>query len=217
MENFFLIFKEFNRKFYRELVLNSKKGNLIIELFYWVKLMIVLCRATPWKKAPELLLGAKEYSTTIDMWSLGCIMVELLPKQLLFNGKTEFDQLDKATQHAQDRRARRVMKSPHPLEEQRRKELQQAKFGTGTLCPSTLILRNTLCRFIVFFTSFSAFLHTPLETPMQTTLPVQTPLPGIAPTPLPWTMDNYNIPTNYPSFILFTATTISLVEPKAPS
>ncbi|KAI3763840.1 hypothetical protein L2E82_13837 [Cichorium intybus] len=37
--------------------------------------------------------------------------------------------------------------------------------------------------------------YTPLETPMQTTLPIQTPLPGIAPTPLPRTMDNYNIPT----------------------
>lgn len=30
---------------------------------------------------------------------------------------------------------------------------------------------------------------------MQTPLPVQTPLPGTAPTPLPGTMDNYNIPT----------------------
>ncbi|GJX80324.1 cyclin-dependent kinase G-2 isoform X1, partial [Tanacetum coccineum] len=34
-------------------------------------------------------------------------------------------------QHAQDRRTRRVMKSPDPLEEQRRKELQHAEFGTG--------------------------------------------------------------------------------------
>lgn len=46
-------------------------------------------------RAPELLLGAKEYSTAIDMWSLGCIMAELLAKEPLFNGKTEFDQLDK--------------------------------------------------------------------------------------------------------------------------
>ncbi|KAI3780045.1 hypothetical protein L2E82_09906 [Cichorium intybus] len=50
---------------------------------------------TLWYRAPELLLGAKEYSTAIDMWSLGCIMAELLSKQPLFNGKTEFDQLDK--------------------------------------------------------------------------------------------------------------------------
>lgn len=46
-------------------------------------------------RAPELLLGARQYSTAIDMWSLGCIMAELLSKEPLFNGKTEFDQLDK--------------------------------------------------------------------------------------------------------------------------
>ncbi|KAA8533272.1 hypothetical protein F0562_033195 [Nyssa sinensis] len=50
---------------------------------------------TLWYRAPELLLGAKQYSTAIDMWSLGCIMSELLSKNPLFNGKTEFDQLDK--------------------------------------------------------------------------------------------------------------------------
>ncbi|KAG8383277.1 hypothetical protein BUALT_Bualt05G0167800 [Buddleja alternifolia] len=183
---------------------------------------------TLWYRAPELLLGAKQYSTAIDMWSLGCIMAELLSKEPLFNGKTEFDQLDKIfkilgtpnetiwpgfsklpgvkvnfvkhqynllrrkfpataftgspvlsdagfdllnklltydpekrisaeaalnhewfhevplpkskefmptfpAQHAQDRRMRRVMKSPDPLEEQRRKELQQKELGTGGL------------------------------------------------------------------------------------
>jgi serine/threonine protein kinase len=46
-------------------------------------------------RAPELLLGTKEYSTAIDMWSVGCIMAELLAKEPLFNGKTEFEQLDK--------------------------------------------------------------------------------------------------------------------------
>ncbi|KAK2438009.1 cyclin-dependent kinase [Trifolium repens] len=181
---------------------------------------------TLWYRAPELLLGAKQYSTAIDMWSLGCIMAELLSKEPLFNGKTEFDQLDKIfrilgtpnetiwpgfsklpgvkvnfvkhqynllrkkfpatsftgspvlsdsgfdllnklltydpekritaeaalnhewfrevplpkskefmptfpAQHAQDRRMRRVYKSPDPLEEQRRKELQQGELGTG--------------------------------------------------------------------------------------
>ncbi|OMP00212.1 hypothetical protein COLO4_12812 [Corchorus olitorius] len=183
---------------------------------------------TLWYRAPELLLGAKQYSTAIDMWSLGCIMAELLSKEPLFNGKTEFDQLDKIfrilgtpnetiwpgfsklpgvkvnfvkhqynmlrkkfpatsftgtpvlsdagfdllnklltydpekritaeaalnhewfrevplpktkafmptfpAQHAQDRRMRRMLKSPDPLEEQRRKELQQGELGTGGL------------------------------------------------------------------------------------
>eukprot|EP01018_Ginkgo_biloba_P031579 Gb_15107 [translate_table: standard] len=50
---------------------------------------------TLWYRAPELLLGAKHYSTTVDMWSLGCIMAEILAKEPLFNGKTEIDQIDK--------------------------------------------------------------------------------------------------------------------------
>ncbi|KQK00216.1 cyclin-dependent kinase G-1 [Brachypodium distachyon] len=53
---------------------------------------------TLWYRAPELLLGAKEYSTAIDMWSLGCIMAELLTKKPLFNGKRDIDQLSKIIQ-----------------------------------------------------------------------------------------------------------------------
>jgi serine/threonine protein kinase len=40
-------------------------------------------------------LGAKKYSTAVDMWSIGCIMAELLAKEPLFKGKSEIDQLDK--------------------------------------------------------------------------------------------------------------------------
>ncbi|XP_048229001.1 cyclin-dependent kinase 11B isoform X2 [Ricinus communis] len=50
---------------------------------------------TLWYRAPELLLGAKQYSTAIDMWSVGCIMAELLSKEPLFKGKSEIDQLAK--------------------------------------------------------------------------------------------------------------------------
>ncbi|KAK9278357.1 hypothetical protein L1049_027922 [Liquidambar formosana] len=50
---------------------------------------------TLWYRAPELLLGKKQYSIAIDMWSVGCIMAELLAKEPLFSGKTEVDQLDK--------------------------------------------------------------------------------------------------------------------------
>lgn len=39
--------------------------------------------------------GAKEYSTAIDIWSLGCIMAELLTKKVLFEGTSEIDQIDK--------------------------------------------------------------------------------------------------------------------------
>lgn len=50
---------------------------------------------TLWYRAPELLLGAKKYSTAVDMWSVGCIMAELLAKKPLFSGTTEVDQIDK--------------------------------------------------------------------------------------------------------------------------
>ncbi|CAM6115601.1 unnamed protein product [Calypogeia fissa] len=48
-----------------------------------------------WYRAPELQLGPKnyKYSTAADMWSLGCIMAELLAKKPLFNGSSEIDQI----------------------------------------------------------------------------------------------------------------------------
>ena len=46
-------------------------------------------------RAPELLLGTKEYGTEIDMWSIGCIFGELLLMEPLLQGKSEIDQLAK--------------------------------------------------------------------------------------------------------------------------
>ncbi|XP_010550725.1 PREDICTED: cyclin-dependent kinase G1-like [Tarenaya hassleriana] len=52
---------------------------------------------TQWYRTPELLLGAKKYSTAVDMWSVGCIMAELLSRNPLFQGKggSDIDQLRK--------------------------------------------------------------------------------------------------------------------------
>lgn len=44
-------------------------------------------------RAPELLLGAEEYSTPIDLWSVGCIFAEIVSKQVLFAGDSENDQI----------------------------------------------------------------------------------------------------------------------------
>ncbi|XP_055922589.1 dual specificity tyrosine-phosphorylation-regulated kinase mbk-2 isoform X3 [Eupeodes corollae] len=43
-------------------------------------------------RAPEVILGAK-YGMAIDMWSLGCILAELLSGHALFPGENEDDQL----------------------------------------------------------------------------------------------------------------------------
>lgn len=33
---------------------------------------------TLWYRAPEILLGTRVYSTPVDMWSVGCILAELI-------------------------------------------------------------------------------------------------------------------------------------------
>ncbi|KAE9448316.1 hypothetical protein C3L33_19786, partial [Rhododendron williamsianum] len=44
-------------------------------------------------RAPELIFGATEYTTAIDVWSTGCVMAELLLGQPLFPGESGVDQL----------------------------------------------------------------------------------------------------------------------------
>ncbi|KAL5982604.1 protein kinase superfamily [Asimina triloba] len=42
---------------------------------------------TIWYRAPELLLGAKHYTSAVDMWAVGCIFAELLTLKPLFQGQ----------------------------------------------------------------------------------------------------------------------------------
>ena len=42
---------------------------------------------TIWYRAPELLLGATEYSIAVDMWSVGCIFFEICKMKPLFYGQ----------------------------------------------------------------------------------------------------------------------------------
>jgi len=46
---------------------------------------------TLWYRPPELLLGATEYSTAVDMWSVGCIMAEFLTGKALFPATSEME------------------------------------------------------------------------------------------------------------------------------
>lgn len=39
---------------------------------------------TLWYRAPELLLGTKQYTEKVDIWSVGCIMAEFLMGEVLF-------------------------------------------------------------------------------------------------------------------------------------
>lgn len=44
-------------------------------------------------RAPELIFGATEYTSSIDIWSAGCVIAELLLGQPLFPGENAVDQL----------------------------------------------------------------------------------------------------------------------------
>ncbi|EJD07617.1 kinase-like protein [Fomitiporia mediterranea MF3/22] len=51
--------------------------------------------ATRWYRAPEIMLAFRRYDTAIDVWSIGCILAELLLGKPLFKGKDYVDQLNK--------------------------------------------------------------------------------------------------------------------------
>ncbi|GAB2291035.1 Mitogen-activated protein kinase 11 [Dionaea muscipula] len=48
---------------------------------------------TRWYRAPELLLNCSEYTAAIDIWSVGCILGEILTREPLFPGKDYVHQL----------------------------------------------------------------------------------------------------------------------------
>lgn len=49
--------------------------------------------ATRWYRAPEIMLNWQHYNHTVDIWSVGCIMAELLTSRTLFPGTDHIDQL----------------------------------------------------------------------------------------------------------------------------
>ncbi|XP_057257961.1 cyclin-dependent kinase 10 isoform X3 [Pezoporus wallicus] len=49
---------------------------------------------TLWYRAPELLLGMANQTTSVDMWAAGCILAELLAHKPLLPGTSEIHQID---------------------------------------------------------------------------------------------------------------------------
>ncbi len=50
---------------------------------------------TLWYRAPDVLMGSRNYSTSIDIWSTGCILAEMFSGRPLFPGSSNDDQLQK--------------------------------------------------------------------------------------------------------------------------
>lgn len=53
------------------------------------------CVGTRWFRAPELLYGSTNYGLEIDLWSLGCILAELMKLEALFPGISDIDQISR--------------------------------------------------------------------------------------------------------------------------
>lgn len=51
--------------------------------------------ATRWYRAPEILLASSRYTKFVDMWSLGCILGEMLRGKPLFPGSSTINQIER--------------------------------------------------------------------------------------------------------------------------
>jgi serine/threonine protein kinase len=54
--------------------------------------------ATRWYRAPEVILSWKQYSNAIDVWSVGCILAELLRRKVLLPASSEQEMMHMITE-----------------------------------------------------------------------------------------------------------------------
>ncbi|EGE05464.1 CMGC/CDK/CDC2 protein kinase [Trichophyton equinum CBS 127.97] len=82
-------------------LLIDRDGNLKIADFGLARAFGVPLRTythevvTLWYRAPEILLGGRQYSTGVDMWSIGAIFAEMCTRRPLFPGDSEIDEIFK--------------------------------------------------------------------------------------------------------------------------
>ncbi|KAJ7063066.1 kinase-like domain-containing protein [Mycena amicta] len=82
----------------QNLLLNPSTGVLKLCDFGSAKILVagepnVSYICSRYYRAPELIFGATNYTTNIDIWSTGCVMAELMMGQPLFPGESGIDQL----------------------------------------------------------------------------------------------------------------------------
>lgn len=51
--------------------------------------------ATRWYRAPEILLGSDKYTIASDMWSIGCVLGEMILGKVPFQGSSTLNQVEK--------------------------------------------------------------------------------------------------------------------------
>jgi cyclin-dependent kinase len=87
-------------------LLIDREGNLKLADFGLARAFGVPLRTythevvTLWYRSPEILLGGRQYSTGVDMWSVGCIFAEMCTRKPLFPGDSEIDEIFKIFKYA---------------------------------------------------------------------------------------------------------------------
>ena len=51
--------------------------------------------ATRWYRAPEIVLGSNKYQKPVDMWSIGCILGEMVNGKAIFPGTSTLNQVER--------------------------------------------------------------------------------------------------------------------------
>lgn len=66
----------------------------LLPLFPLLAPLTLLCDSNRWYRPPELLFGARSYSTGVDNWAAGCIFAELMLRVPYMAGESDFEQLN---------------------------------------------------------------------------------------------------------------------------
>ena len=96
-----------HRIFHRDLkpqnvLVDPKKGSLKLADFGLARAFTVPLRTythevvTLWYRAPEILLGTRQYACPVDVWSVGTIIPEMVTGHPLFPGDSEIDEIFKS-------------------------------------------------------------------------------------------------------------------------
>lgn len=94
-------------------------------------------------RAPELIVGATQYNTQIDIWSIGCVIAEMVLQTPIFPGKNATDQLVEIV---------KIMGPPSKDDLKNMVPEQQVKLNIPSIQPKKLevLFKNESSEFIDF-------------------------------------------------------------------